>query len=56
MNATPIYVAAGFFLRYLIPEFLMMLSPSPRSYKIPTSMNIMSGAVIAAVAHYLLTH
>jgi len=54
MNATPIYVAAGFFLGYLIPEFLMMFSP--RSYKIPTSMNIMSGAVIAAVAHYLLTH
>jgi hypothetical protein len=49
-----IYIAAAFCLGYLIPEFIKMLAT--RAYYVPTSMNMMTGFMIAAFAHYLLNH
>jgi len=54
MTTQHIYIAAAFLLGYLIPEFIKMLAT--RSYNVPILMNIMAGFVIAALAHYLLTH
>jgi uncharacterized membrane protein YeaQ/YmgE (transglycosylase-associated protein family) len=48
------YIAAAFLLGYIIPEFIKMLAP--RSYRVPILMNIAAGFVIAALAHYILTH